>query len=114
MTALEQENKALKEEVFLLKAELAQLKKLLFGAKCERFISEGNPQQGLLFQSEVLEPEPAEVVEVISKKNKKARPPFQRNTFPASLRREKEVIEPTGLDTSKLAKIGEDITELLA
>lgn len=114
MTALEQENKALKEEVFLLKAELAQLKKLIFGAKRERFISEGTPQQGLLFESEVLEAEPAEVVEVVSKKKKKTRPPFQRNTFPASLRRDKEVIEPTGVDTSKLAKIGEDITELLA
>jgi transposase len=116
MTTLELENKALKEEIFLLKAELAQLKKLIFGAKRERFISEGNPNQGLLFESEAVEAEPAEEVEVVSKKKKKkkARRPFQRNTFPASLRREKEVIEPIGVDIDKLVKIGEDTTELLA
>ncbi|MCB9351978.1 MAG: IS66 family transposase [Lewinellaceae bacterium] len=116
MTALEQENKALKEEIFLLKAELAQLKKLIFGAKRERFISEGNSNQGLLFEAEAVEAEPEEEVEVVSKKKKKkkAHLPFQRNTFPASLRREKDVIEPIGVDIGKLAKIGEDITELLA
>ncbi len=117
MTALEQENKALKEEVFLLKAELAQLKKLIFGAKRERFISEANPDQGLLFENEVVQAEPAGEVEVVSqkkKKKKKARLPFQRNTFPASLRREKEVIEPRGVDIGSLVKIGEDTTELLA
>ena len=38
MSPLETENKALKEENFLLKAENAQLKKMLFSAKRERFI----------------------------------------------------------------------------
>ena len=52
MTVLEAENKALKQEVFLLQTEIANLKGLLFGAKRERFVKEGNPLQGSLFDLE--------------------------------------------------------------
>ncbi len=50
MTTLEQENRRLKQEVLLLQAELAQLKKLVFGARRERFVTDQNPNQGLLFE----------------------------------------------------------------
>lgn len=117
MTALEQENKALKEEIFLLKAELAQLKKLLFGAKRERFISEENPNQGLLFEDHPPAGQPIEEAEEVltkKKKRKQSRRAIQRNTFPASLRREDEPIQPEGVDLDSMVKIGEDVTELLA
>jgi transposase len=116
MSPIETENKALKEENFLLKAENAQLKKMLFGAKRERFISGDNPKQGKLFEDQDLAAEVVEQEEVIikKKKSKKARPPMQRNTFPANLRREEELIQPHGVDLEQMIKIGEDVTELLA
>ena len=116
MSPLESENKVLKEEVFLLKAENAQLKKLLFGAKRERFISEQNPNQGQLFETQEVEGQSTEEEAVMRKKKKpkKARPVIQRNTFPASLRREEEVLQPDGVDVEQMVKIGEDVTELLA
>lgn len=117
MTALEQENKALKEEVFLLRAELAQLKKLLFGAKRERFMSEANPNQGLLFEDQPPSGQPIEEAEEVittKKKCKKPRRPIQRNTFPTSLRRDKHLLLPEGVDLDNMVKIGEDVTELLA
>lgn len=116
MTVLEQENKALREEIFLLKAELAQLKKLIFGAKRERFINGDNPNQGVLFEDQppVADQHEEEEEVVVKKKKKKVRPPIERNTFPASLRREEELIQPKGIDLEQVTKIGEDVTELLA
>lgn len=116
MSPIETENKALKEENFLLKAENAQLKKMLFSAKRERFISGNNPNQGQLFDDQALAVEVEEQDEVISKKKKpkKARPPIQRNTFPAGLRREEQIIQPDDVDLDQMIKIGEDVTELLA
>lgn len=116
MTTLEQEIRALREENFLLKSELSQLRKLIYGARRERFISSQNSNQGVLFDElpEPIEPEEEEVVEVKKKKKKKSRKPFQRNTFPEKLRREEEVIEPQGAEGDQLIRIGEDVTELLA
>jgi transposase len=116
MTALEQENRALKEEIFLLKAELAQLKKLIYGARRERFINGQNPAQGLLFDQPEMDMKEVEEEEVVVKKKKrqKPRPPIQRNTFPEKLRREEEVIIPEDVDIEQMTKIGEDVTELLA
>ena len=116
MGPIETENKELKEENFLLKAENAQLKHMLFNAKRERFISEQNPNQGLLFEDKAQVVDQLEQDEVLvkKKKKKKARPAIKRNTFPANLRREEELIEPPGIDLEGMTKIGEDVTELLA
>ena len=116
MSQLEVENIALKEENFLLKAELAQLKKLLFGARRERFISPDQANQGLLFESqdEFREEEEEAETEVKTIKKKKPRPAVQRNTFPVGLRREEQVIDPAGVDVESMVRIGEDVTELLA
>ena len=40
---LQKENKELRNEIIYLRAELAQLKRLIFGKKSERFISEEPP-----------------------------------------------------------------------
>ena len=118
MTAIEKENRSLKDENFLLKAENAQLKKLLFGAKRERFIPAQDANQGKLFEAqEVIAPTTVEEQEELiwTKKKKKNRSQaVKRNTFPAKLRRETQVIEPEGLDKENMVKIGEDITEILA
>lgn len=111
------QNQELKQEIFLLKQELAQLKKLIFGAKRERFVAEQDPNQGLLFETEKAEEEP--VVEVVEKqegspKKKKRKKGIKRNTFPEHLTRQSEVIEAPGVDLETTIKIGEDITEILA
>lgn len=115
MSELEKENKDLKEENFLLKAENAQLKKMLFGAKRERFIAAQDSAQGSLFVEEdaakLVEPEEPDPKVVKRKKRSK---PVKRNTFPAKLRRQTEVLQPEGVELEGLIKIGEDITEILA
>ena len=115
MSPLETENKVLKEENSLLKAENAQLKKLLFGAKRERYLPVEDPAQGRLFEqgTEADEDEPVEQITKPVKRKKRTKP-VKRNTFPAKLRRETEVIQPEGMDMEQMVKIGEDVTELLA
>jgi len=117
MTALEQENIALKEEIFLLKTQLEQLRRMVFGAKRERFAQTQNHHQGVLFdEAEAVveqQVEQAQEVVVRKKKRKKAKTPVKRNVFPQSLRREEQVIEPEQL-TADMVKIGEDVTEILA
>jgi len=117
MSSLEQENIALREEIFILKTQLEQLRRLVFGAKRERFLQGADSNQGVLFDEvEVALCEQSEVeqeVVVRKKKTKKAKAPIKRNTFPESLRREEQVIEPEQL-TQDRVKIGEDVTEILA
>ena len=119
MTVLEQQIQELKRENLQLKAELAQLKKLIFGAKRERFVADKDPGQYALFESEQMEEE-VQVEQVPAQPSKKKKPQgrlkkvAKRNTFPSSLPRETEVIEPQGIDLEKTIKIGEDITEMLA
>ncbi len=117
MSQIEKENQDLKQENFLLKAENAQLKQLLFGAKRERFVNEANAPQGSLFgEADLVGDVEVEAEEEFkSKKKKKPRSiKVKRNTFPPRLRRETQVIEPSGIDLENTIKIGEDITEILA
>ena len=48
MLALQRENQALKEQLARLQFELEQLKRLVFGAKSERFVP-ADPAQATLF-----------------------------------------------------------------
>ena len=110
------QNQELKQENLLLKEELHQLKKMIFGAKRERFIPEQNPNQGLLFEAEasaqltIVEEEKG----VNPPQKKKLKKTIKRNTFPENLPRHITVIEPEGIDLEQMIKIGEDITEILA
>ncbi len=116
ITIIKQEYESLlayKDEVSYLSHQLAELKRLIFGSKRERFISNVNPQQGSLF--ELPEAEQAErTEEEITNKRKKAENKKQplRTELPAHLPRKKEIIEPDNIPEGA-KKIGEAITEVL-
>lgn len=86
-------------ENFILKEQIAQLKRLLFSQKRERHVGQENPQQGVLFELEAAVQAKEEALEVLVKRKKKKAPRIvvKRNEFPASLRRETEVIQPQGV-----------------
>ena len=113
-----QENIALKQTIFILKEEIGQLKKMIFGAKRERFEAAQNPMQGLLFEgaSSIDEsPQEEELIKTVSSKKRKSnRKGIKRNRFPVSLERESTTILPPDVDTTALTEIGQDVTELLA
>ena len=92
-----------------LEHELAQLKRLIFGAKSERFVPEANPEQLTLFE----EAPAMEIVceqEIATHTRKRKKP--VRQALPEHLPRQIIVIEPE-MDRSGLKKIGEEVTETL-
>ena len=93
--------------------QLAELKRLIFGSKRERFISNIDPQQGSLFElPEVKESEkPVEEITYKRKKPELKKRPL-RTELPAHLPRKEEVIEPENVPQGA-KKIGEAVTELL-
>lgn len=96
------------------KRELEELRRMLFGAKSERFIATDDSQLAL-FEEELAKKE-EELDEYTStykrtKKKKKKEKPI-RTTIPAHYTRVEEIIEPENLDPSWV-KIGEEVTELL-
>jgi transposase len=117
---LQKEYEAVRGENIALKEENGLLKKMLFGAKRERFISDQNPMQTSLFGLEEQEAaattqqvEETEEV-VVRKKKKTSRKKPQRNRFPESLERETTILQPTGIDLEGFTQIGTDVTELLS
>ena len=88
----------LESEVAYLKDQLAQLQRLIFGKKNERFIPTDTNQTALFDQETVQEPEleTQEVTYERSKPKKEKETPV-RALLPAHLPREEEVIEPDGL-----------------
>lgn len=101
-------------EVASLKEELAQLKRLVFGRKSERFIPSTPDEQ--LSLGLIAEEKPAEVKkEKIEYTRTKAEKPNRhkgRMPLPAHLPRVEHVIEPEE-KTEGMKKIGEEITETL-
>ena len=127
---LQDENAALKldissqqKEILYLKNEIASLRKMIYGAKREKFKSNQTLIHPSLFDdliSEAASTEnsttPPQSSSVTSQENAKAKQKKKlgRNTFPAHIPREETLIEPSDIDTSKMECIGQDITELLA
>ena len=110
---LAEEISLLRQENAILKEELAQLKRLIFGSKKERFIPSDTAQTSL-FESAGQEVGEAELEEVSytrekSKKTGKAK----RLLLPAHLLRKEEIIEPEGLDKANSISLGEKVTEVL-
>lgn len=96
--------------------ELAQLKKLVFGSKHERFIPSAHPEQ-LQLELNLEKKETPEVTgRTITYTREEIKPPKKesrsRMDLPAHLPREVHIIEPTE-DVSGMIKIGEEITEVL-
>ena len=112
--ALEAQNKLLGEQVEYLKFQLDQLKRMVFGARSERYIPDSPVEQLSLFDTP---PKPAiekEKVKIPSHERNKSRPKKKpvRLVLPAHLKREEQVIEPD-IDLTNMVRIGEERTEML-
>ena len=92
--------------------ELAKLKRMLFGAKSEKFIP-SDPAQGSLFEVEpvAVEEKTRQQVSYTREVSKEKKQPL-RLELPAHLKRVEEVIEPADLPQGA-KKIGEVVTEVL-
>lgn len=105
-----------KSEIVWLKHQLAELQRLLYGSKRERFIASAlDPMQGSLFDfpaTESVEKQQEEITytRTIPEKPEKKHP--FRTEIPAFLPRKVEIIEPENLP-ERAKKIGEVITETL-
>jgi transposase len=114
--ALSVENEKLKAQILVHTHELARLKKLIRGAKSERFIPAENAAQLTLptFAGEDRATSAVATEEITykRKKSKQIFTPHGRNPLPAHLPRKEIVIEPDG-DTTRMKKIGEEVTEEL-
>jgi len=99
-------------EIEHLKHQLAELRRMIFGAKRERFIGI-DPKQGNLFDLPVQQTGPAPKEEISYTRNKPSskKQPLRLELAPHLPRRE-EVIEPDGLPEGAI-KIGEAVTEIL-
>lgn len=99
--------------------ELAQLKKMIFGSRSERYVpTDAGAMQGMLFNQDpdgascsVIDAQKIAYVKTkVASPEPKAHP--GRMKLPENLRRETVVLEPDE-DISEGRKIGEDITEIL-
>ncbi len=107
------ENQELKEQNALLRQELAQLKKMIFGQKRERFTAEVNANQLSLFSGdEISVAEPVVDKQHIEYDRKTTKKHPGRTALPDHLPVEEIIIEPEG-DTTGMKRIGEEITETL-
>lgn len=99
-----------------LKHELDQLRKMIFGAKSERYVPAGSPEQLMMgFETAVLPSVPIEQQVSYTRKSSAGATSKHagRLPLPEGLLRHQIIIEPVGIDTSSLKKIGEEITEEL-
>lgn len=114
--ALLEENRRLKASLAYLKEEVAELKRLIFGSKRERFVptQKDDAQLSLELETGTVNEEQAVVKQTVSYQRaikQAARKPV-RQSFPDHLPRIDVVLEPEG-DVSAMRKIGEEITEEL-
>ena len=102
----------LKQRNAFLEQELAQLKRMIFGSKSERFISQDEDQLSLFDKEEKIVPAQQETITYQRKKEDKKKKGHPRPKISASLPRKEEVIGPERV-TKDMRKIGEEVTELL-
>lgn len=104
---------AFKSQVDILNHQLAEMKRLIFGSRRERFIPTIDSQQGSLFEV----PQTDEIVEAEQQITYKRKKPLQKNQplrmeIPAHLPRKVEYLEPENLPEGAI-KIGEVYSEYL-
>lgn len=109
-----QQYKELQAENLYLKQELAQLKRMIFGSKSERFIPTDTGQLSLEMDiPEQTQPEiETEELSYTRKKPSKEKESPVRMPLPLHLPRKEHIIEPE-VSTEGAKKIGEEITEIL-
>ena len=94
-----------------LSQQLAELRRLVFGARSERFVPGAGPDQVGLFGGDgAVSPNQAAPPEEVVRRKPRRKP--SRQVLPAHLPREVIVIEPDR-DTAGLRKIGAEVTESL-
>ena len=119
----EAKNKPTYEDLFIqnvqLRDELAQLKRLIFGSKHERFIPTASPDQLALDMPSPQKEQggPVLLQNIQYQRKKESKPDTEkvqtgRMALPASLPREEEIIEPK-VDVTGWKQIGKEITEEL-
>lgn len=103
----------LKSQVTYLKFQLDELKRMIFGAKSERFVAP-NPDQASLFDlpAEKAADKPTEEITYTRNKAQQEKKQPLRMDLPSHLERREEVIEPADIPVNA-KKIGEAITEVL-
>jgi len=103
---------ATKSEVAYLKFQLAELKRMIFGAKSERYVTPDTDQTSL-FEVPTEQPieQPKEEITYTRNKSQEKKQPL-RLELPSHLPRRDEVIEPEDLPLNA-KKIGEAITEVI-
>jgi transposase len=106
----------LRQENTWLKFEIAELKRMIFGSKSERYIPT-NPDQ---LQLPLLEVDPvasAAPEKQVIERNKPTKAKTEglpvRSPIPAHIPRQTMVIEPEGINLEHAVKIGEEISEYL-
>jgi len=109
-----QELLGFKSEVEWLKHQLAELKRMIYGSKSERFIAP-DPLQNTLFELPALGEEEKKQEEItytrVKPEPSEKKHPF-RAELPAHLPRREEVIEPENIPEGA-KKMGEAVTEIL-
>jgi transposase len=91
---------------------LDQLKKLIFGAKQERFVSAQSPEQmALPLEDQVVQTDAEPTKETITYQRRKKKHPG-RTALPDNIPTEEITLEPE-VDTTTMKRIGEDITETI-
>jgi len=111
---LEKENNELKIKMSVLEHELANLKRMIFGSKSEKFISKDQSQLSLDLGLDPVIPEPTKVetITVTKTKPQKQLTKAIRQAIPSHLPRKEVIIEPECIPEGAI-KIGEIITEVL-
>lgn len=100
-------------QIALLKHELAELKRLIFGAKSERYIPVPVASNQTSLFDEAISDVPVEEVQkslITYERTKGSKSHPGRNDIPAHLPVEEKIIEPQA-DTADMVKIGEEVTE---
>ncbi len=114
ITISKAEYTSMKGQIQDLSFQLAELKRLIFGSRSERFVGSSDPQQGSLFdlpQVEQVQPKKQAISYTRDEKKSSKKHPL-RMELPAHLPRRSEVVEPEGL-VEGAKKIGEEVTEIL-
>lgn len=101
----------LRQENAYLKAQVAELKRLIFGARSERHITV-MPGQADLF-GEAVAQAPERETALVERKKPLPKKQAVRQPIPAHLPRKTTTIEPENIDLDKAIKIGEEVTEFL-